>query len=1161
MPTKWWNREGQPGTIASKYSRLPMERKVWLGFGVALALLAVVGFTAYLEVVKLRENDARVDHTHQVISSLRRVQALVADAETGQRGYVITGDKLFLSPYTNAVNELDGELATLRTLTADNPAQQDSRVELQKATVKRIAQLREVLLLRESKGISAAGQEILTLEGMRTDDIIRQTVRLMEERENRLLQERERTALRTSFYSRSIILLGSALAFVLVGAALYLIARDFAGTRRAGAALAEAKEHLEQRVQERTIDLERSNEQLVQSREQYAVTLASIGDGVITTDAKCRVSFMNGEAERLTGWRRSEATGQPLVSVFQIMNEESRESMEDPAKKVLELGTVIGLANHTLLVNKDGYELPIADSGAPIRDAQGNILGVVLVFRDCRAERQKEIALEERVALQEQLAKIAETAPGAICSFLRRPDGSCYFPYCNATIQQIFPLPAETLGRDASGIFELIHPQDVERVRATIEDSATNLTTWSCEFRVNHPERGEIWVEGRSVPQRQPDGVLWHGILQDVTVRHTAEEQIKGGEARLSAIIHSALSGVITVDEQQNIILFNPAAEQIFGCTEAEALGRPMDQFIPPRYRAAHQQHIRKFGATEIAGRKMGQREGIFGLRRNGEEFPVEASISHVEFGGKKIFTVILRDVTDEKKTEEELKQQASLLDLAPVVVRDMDGRIVLWSRGAEKIYGYTKEEALGRNSHELLQTEHPIPLWMIDRLLRTGGVWEGELRHRTRDGGLVYVASQWVLYRDSQGTPVRVLEVNADITAWRHAEELQTRSQKLEALGTLAGGIAHDFNNILLAINGNAQLAMADVPPDNAARQSLAEILKAGTRASELVKRILGFSRPQEQKKQVVQLQPVIEEALKLMRATLPARVQFATYFAADLPPAKVDPGQIHQVIVNLATNAAHAIGEKNGIVDIRLDVVNVSAEDRQAAGKLEEGKYLRLFVSDNGCGMERATLNRIFDPFFTTKKQGEGTGLGLSVVHGIVTSHNGAIAVTSQPGEGTAFHLFFPIATEAVETAAEVPSEPARARSEHILYVDDEEALVFLATRLLERRGYQVSGFTNAMTALNQFRENPRDFDAVVTDLSMPGMSGFEFTQGIHQIRADIPVLLTSGYLQADDQQKAESLGICETIQKPATADKLAGALERIFSEQAERAHSARR
>src|SRR5437899_1360879 len=251
----------------------------------------------------------------------------------------------------------------------------------------------------------------------------------------------------------------------------------------------------------------------------------------------------------------------------------------------------------------------------------------------------------------------------------------------------------------------------------------------------------------------------------------------------------------------------------------------------------------------------------------------------------------------------------------------------------------------------------------VMDRLLRTAGVWEGELRHRTRDGGSVYVDSQWVLYPDARGTPVRILEVSTDITAWRHAEELQTRSQKLEALGTLAGGIAHDFNNLLLAINGNAQLAMADVPPENAARQSLAEILKAGTRASELVKRILGFSRPQEQKKQVVQLQPVIEEALKLMRATLPARVRFQTEFTVNLPPAKVDPGQVHQVIVNLVTNASHAIGEKNGVISIRLDAVDVSAEDRQAAGKLEEGEYLRLFVGDDGCGMDRATLNRVFD------------------------------------------------------------------------------------------------------------------------------------------------------------------------------------------------------
>jgi len=1139
----------------------PLKRNVWFSFGVALTTLGLIGVTAYVVVVKLRENDALVTHTHQVISSLHKIQSLVADAETRQGGYLITGEKVYLKPYDEAQSELQGELSTLRQLIADNPAQNDSRRELEQLVATRLAQLRDVRVLREGKGVSAAGLRILADGGIQTDLRIREVVGELEGREDKLLAEREQRALRTSLYSRSVLVLGSLVAFGFVGVAFFLIAQDIGGSRRAAAALQKAKEHLEVRIEKRTADLEASNEQIRQSREQYAVTLASIGDGVITTDAKCRVAFLNAEAERLTGWKCQEALGQPLVAVFQIMNEESREPLEDPARKVLERNVTVGLANHTLLVNRHGEELPIADSGAPIRDSQGNVLGVVLVFRDCRAEREKEAALRDRLALQDRLERVAETVPGVICSYVMKPDGSTCFPYCNAAMDEIYAIPIEQLAKDASEVFELVHADERQAFRESIEESGRNLTLWSREFRVEHPRKGSIWVEGRGMPQRMADGgTLWHGFLQDVTSRRLIEEKVKEGEARLSAIIHSTLSGVITVDEQQNIILFNPAAEQMFGCTEVEALGQPIEKFIPARYRAAHQNHVRKFGATEIAGREMGQRDGIFGTRRNGEEFPLEASISHVEFDGKKIFTVILRDVTEEKKAEDELKQQASLLDLAPVMVRDMENRIVVWSRGAEKLYGYTKEEALGHHAHELLKTEFPFSLAFIEQVLRINGVWEGELHHRTREGSSVYVASQWVMYRDVHGTPTRILEVNADITARRHAEELQTRSQKLEALGTLAGEIAHDFNNILMAINGNVQLAMADVPPEHAVQQSLAEILKAGTRASGLVKRILGFSRPQEQKRQEVQLQPVIEEALKLIRATLPARILFRAHFSEDLPAAKVDAGQIHQVIVNLATNAAHAIGEKNGTIEVRLDAVTVNADDRHAAGNLQDGKYLRLHLSDDGCGMDRATLNRIFDPFFTTKKQGEGTGLGLSVVHGIVAGLNGAIAVTSQPGEGTAFHLFFPVATEAMEADAPAPSQAKQSRCEHILYVDDEEALVFLGTRLLERRGYRVSGFTDAVDAMKEFRAHPEVFDVVVTDLSMPRMSGFELTEEIHAIRADIPVVLTSGNLQTEDQERAEILGIRETIQKPATADKLAGALEKILSEQAVRTQSAR-
>jgi PAS domain S-box-containing protein len=1139
---------------------IPMKKKVWWSFGVGLALLGIIGISSFVEVVRLRSNDGMVDHTHQVISSLRRVQALVTDAETGQRGYLITGDKFYLAPYTAAVGRLDAEMAIQRTLIADNPAQQKSQRQLEELATARLAQLQLVLDLQNSRGMAAAKAQILLGEGRSTDQAVREVIQDMEARESKLLLQREQRAERTSLITRGVIVLGVLLAFGFVGVALYLISGDIAGSRAAHAAMQEAKDSLEQRVGERTADLQAANAQLRLSREQFAVTLTSIGDGVITTDAERVVTFLNPEAERLTGWTREQAKGQSLVAIFPIFNEDTREPVDDPAKKVLELGMTVGLANHTVLVSKSGQKIPIADSGAPIRDSEGKILGVVLVFRDCTLEREKETALRERLTLREQLAQVADSVPGAIFSFLQRNDGSCCFPYSNAAIEDVFGSSPEQLAVDASVIFERMHPDDLGEVRRYMEGCATTLATWSGEYRVKHPRKGEIWVEGRAIPQKLADGsILWNGFLQDSSERRRIEQQVRGGEARLSAIIHSALSGVITVDDCQNIILFNPASERIFGLTEAEALGRPLDQLIPERYRAGHKKHIRKFGETEIDGRMMGQREGIYGLRKNGDEFPLEASISHVELGGRRVYTVILRDITEEKKAEEELKQQASLLDLPPVMVRDLENRIVFWSRGAEKLYGFTKEEAVGRISHELLCTEGPLPMDYLDQLLRTNGVWEGELLQHGQSGGAVYVASQWVIYRDALGHPVRILEMNADITARRHAEELQTRSQKLEALGTLAGGIAHDFNNILLAIHGNANLAMADLPGEHPAQQSLAEILKAGTRASELVKRILGFSRPQEQKKQAVQLQPVIEEALKLIRATLPARIRFVTHFAPDVPPAKVDAGQIHQVVVNLATNAAHAIGEKNGTIVVRLDAVNVSVDDTRGTANLQEGPYVRLFVSDDGCGMDRATLNRIFDPFFTTKKQGEGTGLGLSVVHGIVSSHNGAISVTSHPGEGTAFHLYFPVAEEKPEIKAEkIPEAPQR-RSEHILYVDDEEALVFLATRLLERSGYRVTGFTDAISALKEFRANPEVYDVVVTDLSMPRMSGFEFTEEVHRIRREIPVVLTSGYLQAEDQVKAESLGIRELIQKPATANLLTGALQRILAEQTARVHGA--
>jgi CheY-like chemotaxis protein/two-component sensor histidine kinase len=369
-----------------------------------------------------------------------------------------------------------------------------------------------------------------------------------------------------------------------------------------------------------------------------------------------------------------------------------------------------------------------------------------------------------------------------------------------------------------------------------------------------------------------------------------------------------------------------------------------------------------------------------------------------------------------------------------------------------------------------------------------------------------------------------------------------------------LSGGIAHDFNNILQAINGNARLALADLPANHPVQESLKEIEKAGARAADLVRRILTFTRPSEQKREVQQLQPVVEEAIKLVRATLPANVQIRTNFAAGLPPAEVDATQLHQVIVNLATNGAHAIGDRQGIVELRLELCDLTANDAERVPGLVPGRYIQLYVGDNGCGMDRATQARIFDPFFTTKPVGQGTGLGLSVVHGIVKSHDGAVTVYSEVGKGTVFHLYFPVASGPETQHSAEPQHTERIRNEHLIYVDDEEALVFFATRMLTRLGYRVTGYTDALEALREIRAHPGEVDAVVTDLSMPRISGLDVAREALAIRPDLIVVITSGYMRPEDQLQAEQMGVREIIMKPTSATQLANRLDKLMQERAE-------
>lgn len=372
-------------------------------------------------------------------------------------------------------------------------------------------------------------------------------------------------------------------------------------------------------------------------------------------------------------------------------------------------------------------------------------------------------------------------------------------------------------------------------------------------------------------------------------------------------------------------------------------------------------------------------------------------------------------------------------------------------------------------------------------------------------------------------------------------------QAQKMEAIGTLAGGIAHDFNNILMGILGNAEMALEELTSWHPAVANLNEVIRAGTRARDAVQRILTFSRKQEPIRRTVALHTIVSEAAILLRATLPSTIDLVVQPIKDAPLVHVDPSQIHQVLMNLATNAAHAIGNRTGAITLREAVVNVDRDLAATSVGLTERRYLRLSVHDSGHGMDPVTLGRIFEPFFTTKAPGEGTGLGLAVAHGIIEEHDGAILVESKVGQGTVFHLYFPALDRAKVPVTGPTAVIPIGRGEHLLLVDDDAAIVRIGRRMLERLGYRVTAVESAREALTTFLANPADFDLVISDLTMPGKTGLELAREIKAAAPRIKFLLTTGHPDAFDQTQVPEIDA--VLSKPFATARLGHEVDRIL------------
>ncbi|MCG8688521.1 MAG: response regulator [Desulfobacterales bacterium] len=384
--------------------------------------------------------------------------------------------------------------------------------------------------------------------------------------------------------------------------------------------------------------------------------------------------------------------------------------------------------------------------------------------------------------------------------------------------------------------------------------------------------------------------------------------------------------------------------------------------------------------------------------------------------------------------------------------------------------------------------------------------------------------------------------ELEAQISNRRIMEEQLRQSQKMEAIGTMAGGIAHEFNNILGIIIGNAELATDDIPDSNPAFDSIKKIKEASLRAKEVVQQLLSFSRKSEQQQKPIDITLVVNESIQLIRSSIPSSIEVHRNIPSEIIPILADKTQIHQIIINLCTNAVYAMAKEDGILGISMDVVQLNEKSDERFSHLNGGPYVRLKVTDNGSGIDKGTLNKIFDPYFTTKAVDQGTGMGLAVVHGIVKNHNGAIVVDSVLGKGTAFTLVFPVTEVNYQPDPEISETGFETSgSESILFIDDEEDIVTTGIAMLKKSGYRVQGHTNPLEALDLFRDSPLDFDVVISDVTMPKMNGVELAKKMREIRTDIPIIICTGHSSLIDEVKAKELGITGYIMKPVSLPKL--------------------
>jgi PAS domain S-box-containing protein len=1071
------------------------ERKVRAAFAFAILCLLIIGVISCLSVSRLDQLEECSRDTAETISTLRLVLSHVTDAETAQRGYEIVGDEAYLAPYTEARGEIDRDFNALGRLIANKPPEQQRRLEALAPLVhERMTQLAGEIEVRRSRGFTQARAATVAGAGKRLHDRIRVSVGEMEAAEKDLLEQRESQAKVGSFTAREIIVGGTVLGLGVVVLALMEAEKDYS------------------------------------RRRAYAAWLASAGKL-----GRLGAWAVELPAQRLT-WSDETCAIHELPPGFTPTVEEGikfyapefRESIQAMFEACVRDG--IPFDFEAEIITAKGRRIWVRASGEAERDSKGRLRRIHGAFQEISERKQ---GLEILRRQQAELRVLFDLMPAMI-----------WFKDTKDVILRVNKRAADAAGKSVEAIegrpsietypddFSKYHEDDMEVIRS----GASRLGIIE---RLVGRDGKDCWVCTDKVPACDDEGKVVGVIVmaRDITASKTVDENIR----TLAAVVENSGDAIISKTMDGNILSWNPAAERMFGYAASEIIGRPLKLLFPP------DRHLEESAMmTRVAEGEIYTRLETVRIRKDGQRLDVAVTISPIkDFTGKVVGILrIIRDITDRKRAREALQESearfrelAENIDEVFWITGPEEAKTLYISPAYERIWGLSCQSAYER-PNMWLDSIHPDDRDRVARSLeakKTRGTYDEVYRIIRPDGTERCIRDRAFPVRDAAGAIKRWVGVAEDITKYRNLEDQLRQTQKMEAIGTLAGGIAHDFNNILTSINGYTELSQMILTGNDQVREYLGSVLQASSRAADLVRQILTFSRQERVERRLIQLLPVVAETIKLLRASIPSTIEFDISLATDAPAVLADATQVHQILMNLGTNAWHAMKGRPGRLEIKLERCPVDAAHADTQSRLRPGLYARLSVSDTGTGMDQATLRRIFEPFFTTKPPGEGTGLGLSVVHGIMDTHDGAVTVYSHLGEGTVFHLYFPEhAGEVTEVGTDGDPVPTGS-GERILFVDDEELLARLGQKTLTALGYEVESMTRPAEALAVVRADPQRFALVLTDQMMPGMTGIFLATQLRYIRPELPVILMTGYSSALGPDQIDTAGIFQVLIKP--------------------------